>query len=328
MFNVSILGCGNIARAMAKTLRMMRDAGEPVALYACAARDHARAQAFAREEGFAVAYGSYEALADDPNAGLVYIATPHSHHAEHMRLCIARGRSVLCEKAFTANAAQAREVIALARERGVLVAEAIWTRYMPSRRIIREIIDAGELGDVRLVMANLHYPIEHVPRIRQPELAGGALLDVGVYVLNFACMALGEHPSRIESSVQMMDTGVDRQESITLTYPGGALAHLSAGTTCRSDRHCLIAGTRGYLTVDNVNNPRRVTLHRAADDFAPHDVPLPPQLTGYEYQVRACMRAITDGAIECPDMPHETTVRMMEIMDGLRRDWGVRYPFE
>ena len=329
MTNIAILGCGSIAYAMAKTLRMMRDQGEEVRLYAAASRDKAKAEAFCKSEGFEVAYGSYEEMADDPNVDLVYIASPHSHHGEHMKLCVSRGKAVLCEKAFTANAQQAREALALAKEKNVLVAEAIWTRYMPSRKIIHDLIAAGELGELRLLEANLHYPIEHIHRIRVPELAGGALLDVGVYPINFCSMFFGNDYVKIDSSVQLMETGVDRQESMTLYYADGRMASLSAGTTCRSDRRCLIAGTKGCLTVDNVNNPLKITLYKAEEDFAiPHDIPVPQQLTGYEYQVRACMEAMKKGEIECPDMPHSESIRVMEIMDELRAQWGVKYPFE
>ena len=329
MTNIAILGCGSIAYAMAKTLRMMREQGEEVRLYAAASRDKAKAEAFCKSEGFEVAYGSYEEMADDPNVDLVYIASPHSHHGEHMKLCVSRGKAVLCEKAFTANAQQAREALALAKEKNVLVAEAIWTRYMPSRKIIHDLIAAGELGELRLLEANLHYPIEHIHRIRVPELAGGALLDVGVYPINFCSMFFGNDYVKMDSSVQLMETGVDRQESMTLYYADGRMASLSAGTTCRSDRRCLIAGTKGYLTVDNVNNPLKITLYKAEEDFAiPHDIPVPQQLTGYEYQVRACMEAMKKGEIECPDMPHSESIRVMEIMDELRAQWGVKYPFE
>lgn len=329
MTHIAILGCGSIAYAMAKTLRMMRDQGEEVYLYAAASRDLKKAEAFCKSEGFARAYGSYEEMADDPAVDLVYIASPHSHHAEHMKLCIARGKAVLCEKAFTANAQQAREVLDLAKEKHVLAAEAIWTRYMPSRRIIDNLIASGELGELRALEANLHYPIERIHRIRVPELAGGALLDVGVYPINFCSMFFGNDYVRMESSVQLMDTGVDRQETMTLYYADGRMASLSAGTTCRSDRRCLIAGTKGYLTVDNVNNPTKITLYKAEEDFAvARDIPVPPQLTGYEYEVRACLDALDKGEIECPDMPHSESIRVMEIMDELRAQWGVRYPFE
>ncbi|MBQ8616925.1 MAG: Gfo/Idh/MocA family oxidoreductase [Clostridia bacterium] len=329
MTNIAILGCGAIARKMARTLRGMRDAGESVCLYAAASRDLARAQSFAREEGFMKAYGSYEEMADDPAVDLVYVATPHSHHAQHMKLCIERGKAVLCEKSFTVNAAQAREVLELAEEKNVLVAEAIWTRYMPSRRIIDELIAAGTIGELRLITANLHYPIEHVQRIRKPELAGGALLDVGVYPINFCAMFFGSDVARMESTVRLMDTGVDESENFSFYYADGRVANMHAGVCCRSDRRCSICGTKGYITVENVNNPERITLYLDAEnDEIAHDIEIPKQISGYEYQVRACMKALEAGEIECPDMPHSEIIRVMELMDALRAQWGVRYPFE
>jgi len=329
MTRIAILGCGSIARTMAATLRRMRDGGEAVCLYAAASRNLETAKAFAAREGFEAAYGSYEEMVRDPNVDLVYVASPHSHHAEHMKLCLDRGKAVLCEKSFTVNAAQACEVLALAKEKNLLVAEAIWTRYMPSRRIIDDVIASGAIGTPRLLKASLHYPITHVPRIMDPALAGGALLDVGVYPLNFCSMAFGNDFEHMETSARLTDRGVDLHESFTFYYPDGRMAQLSAGVDCRCDRHCLISGTEGYLTVDNVNNPKRITLYRQEDDFTQgEDIPVPDQISGYEYQIRACMKALDEGAIECPEMPHSETIRIMEIMDSLRAQWGVRYPFE
>ncbi|MGN0776196.1 MAG: Gfo/Idh/MocA family protein [Candidatus Ventricola sp.] len=329
MTNIAVLGAGKIALAMAKTLRGMKAQGEDVCLYAVAARDLERAQAFCEREGFQVAYGSYEAMLADPKVDLVYVATPHSHHAEHMKLCIQAGKAVLCEKSFTANAAQAREVLALARERHVLVAEAIWTRYMPSLQILKEIMASGVLGDIKMLSASLFYPIDTVPRLIQPELAGGALLDVGVYPLNFACMIFGSDPVRIDSSVQLTESGVDYQESFTLHYADGRMAVLSAGMGTRCDRRCLISGSKGYIVADNVNNIHQIELFTEEDGFTvPKAFPVPEQITGYEYEVRACLRALKEGAVECPEMPHAETIRVMEIMDALRAQWGVRYPFE
>ena len=329
MTNIAILGPGSIARSMAKTLRGMKEQGAPVRLYAAASRDIARAKAFCEKEGFEVAYGSYEEMVKDPNVDLVYVASPHSHHAEHMKLCIEHGKAVLCEKSFTANAKQAREVLALAKEKNVLVAEAIWTRYMPSLRIMKDIIASGALGEIKMVSASLFYVIDHVQRLIRPELAGGALLDVGVYPLNFACMILGSDPVRIESSVQLTDAGVDYQESFTLHYADGRMAVLSAGMGSRCDRRCLISGTKGYIVTDNVNNIRKIELFTDEDDYAaPKDFPVPEQITGYEYQVESCLRALERGDIECPEMPHAETIRVMEIMDELRGQWGVKYPFE
>ena len=329
MTHIAILGPGKIALAMAKTLRGMKAQGADICLYAAASRDLARAKAFCEKEGFEVAYGSYEELVNDPKVDLVYVASPHSHHAEHMKLCIEHGKAVLCEKSFTANARQAKEVLALAKEKNVLVAEAIWTRYMPSLSILKQIMASGALGDIRMLSASLFYPIEQVPRIIEPALAGGALLDVGVYPLNFACMIFGSDPVRIESSVQLTDKGVDYQESFTLHYADGRMAVLSAGVGSRCDRRCLISGTKGYIVTDNVNNIHRIELFTEDDDFTTgKDFPVPGQITGYEYEVEACLRALQKGDIECPEMPHAETIRVMEIMDTLRAQWGVKYPFE
>lgn len=330
MTNVAILGAGGIARKMAETLRLMKARGDGVELYAVGSRDLGRAEAFAREEGFVKAYGSYEELLEDKAVELVYIATPHSHHGEQIEMCVEHGKAVLCEKAFTATAAQAERALALAKTKGVLVTEAIWTRYVPMRRMLDDLLASGKLGAPRLLTANLGYTTRDKERIRRPELAGGALLDVGVYVLNFAAMTFGNDVERMESSVRMMDTGVDLQESVTLHYTDGRMAELMATAACNTSRRCWIYGDRGCAEIDNVNNPRRITLYANANDPASvtQVIDAPPQLTGYEYEVLSCLRALKTGALECPEMPHQETLRIMRWMDGLRHSWGMRYPFE
>ena len=330
MTNVAILGAGNIARQMAKTLRLMKARGDKVELYAVGSRDKARAEAFAQAEGFAKAYGTHEELLRDDGVDLVYIATPHSHHGEQIEQCVTHGKAVLCEKAFTATAAQAEHALALAKEKGVLVTEAIWTRYVPMRRMLDELLASGAIGTPRVLTANLGYTIYGKERIRRPELAGGALLDVGVYVLNFAAMVFGTQVERMESSVRLMDTGVDMQESITLHDPDGRMAELMATAACNTSRRCWIYGDQGCAEVDNVNNPRRITLYANANDPASvtRVIDAPPQLTGYEYEVLACLRALETGALECPEMPHAETLRIMRWMDTLRHSWDMRYPFE
>ena len=174
---IGILGAGGIARSMSSTLRGMRANGEDVELWSVGSRDAGKAEQFARREGFQKAFGSYSDMLDDPELDLVYIATPHALHAEQMMLCMERGKAVLCEKAFTGNAAQAERVLQTAKEKHILAAEAIWTRYMPSRGMIRDVLDSGEIGDVTALTANLGYTISGVERIIRPELAGGALLE-------------------------------------------------------------------------------------------------------------------------------------------------------
>ena len=327
MTNIAILGCGSIAYAMAKTLRMMREQGEEVRLYAAASRDKAKAEAFCKSEGFEVAYGSYEEMADDPNVDLVYIASPHSHHGEHMKLCVSRGKAVLCEKAFTMNAEQAKQVMEYAKAHGIFAAEAIWPRYMPSRKIIDDVIASGVIGKVNTLTANLSYVIHEVPRIYRPELAGGALLDIGVYGINFALMHFGTDIERVESSVQMTPTGVDGMETITIFYKDGRMAVLTHSIYARSDRKGIIHGDKGYIVVENINNPQSVSVFDLEDKLIAH-YDVPQQINGYEYQFAECAKALAEGRTESWSMPMEDTVYMMEFMDSLRKQWGMVYPQE
>ncbi len=329
VMNVAILGAGSIARSMCRTVLGMKALGRPVEMYAVASRSLEKAQAFAQENGVLHAYGSYEEMLADPAVSLVYIATPHSLHAEQMKLCIRYGKPVLCEKAFTPNLHQAEEVLDLAREKGVYIAEALWPRYMPSRWIINDLLAQGVIGEPRMLYSNLCYAVEHKERITRPELAGGALLDLGVYVLNFASMVFGDDIVRINSTVELMDTGVDRTETITIKYRDGKMAQLMASTAFNSDRRCVIYGTKGFLTVDNVNNPAFVEIFDKDERIHPiRHIDLPKQITGYEYEVEACLRDLRAGNLEPQEMPHEQTKMLLHQMDALRAIWHIKFPFE
>ena len=321
--NIAFIGAGRIANTLASTMARMED----VNLYAVATRDLSRAQAFAAQYGFDKAYGSYEEMLCDPQVELVYIATPHSHHHSHMKLCIEHGKNVLCEKAFTLNAAQAREVAALAKEKGVYVAEAIWTRYMPSRRIINEVLASGIVGSITTLTCNLSYPVTYKERIVRPELAGGALLDVGIYGLNFALMHFGDDIVRTDSSVRFTDTGVDAQETITLHYADGKMAVITAGVLARGDRKGIFYGEKGYIIVENINNPQSISVFDLTDTLI-RRIEVPAQISGYEYEIREAMSRIRAGETESASMPLDTSIAVMERMDALRRDWGLVYPME
>ena len=320
---LGIIGVGGIGETTAPTLAAM----EEIECYAVASRTLERAQNFAAKHGFEKAYGSYEELLDDPEVELVYVATPHSHHYEHMMMSLERGKPVICEKAFTMNAAQAKRVAEFARERGLFAAEAIWPRYMPSRAIIDRVIESGVIGKVNTLTANLSYVIGGVRRIREPELAGGALLDIGVYGLNFALMHFGEDIERVESSVQMTDTGVDAMETITLFYRDGRMAVLTHSIYARSDRKGIIHGDKGYIVVENINNPQSVTVYDLEDKVV-EQYEIPPQISGYEYEFAEAVRCIREGKTESESMPLDRSVFLMELMDKLRRGWGLVYPQE
>ena len=262
---VAILGAGRIAQHMADTLlKMAADSryADLVEPYAVAARDAGRAADFAAKYGFPVSYGSYEELVADPNVNLVYIATPHNLHAEQAILCMKAGKGVLVEKAFGANAAQTREMLAVAKETGMLCAEAIWTRYMPSRAIIDEILTSGAIGEIQAIDANLCYPTTAKARITDPALAGGALLDVGVYPINFIDMIMHNAPiARIESSMRAYETGVDAHNSMTFYYENGVMASAQSSILCHSDRMGSVWGTDGYMVCQNINNVEAIDVY-------------------------------------------------------------------
>jgi len=325
--NLGILGAGGIAGTMANTVNMMNKAGAgDVHLYAVGSRDLKKAQKFAAVNGVENAFGSYEEMLSDPALDLVYVATPHSHHMEHTKMCIMHGKAALVEKAFTANAAQAGEVLSLAEEKHVLVTEAIWPRYQPMRQMINETLASGIVGEPRTLTANLSYSISHVPRIQEPALAGGALLDVGVYVLNFAEMVFGRC-DRAVGCAQMTDKGVDATDGLTLFWNDGRTAVLTAGTDCMSDRKGIIYCTKGFVIVENINNPQSLAVYDENYQCISR-TDAPAQLTGYEYEVLEAAQALKDGKIECASMPHEETIHVMELMDALRAQMGVKYPFE
>lgn len=320
MIRMAILGAGGIANKMAATITKM----DQVEAYAIAARDLNRAQAFAKEYGFAKAYGSYEEMLADEAVDLVYIAVPHSHHYKMTKMCLEAGKHVLCEKAFTVNADQAREILSLAKSKGLLLTEAIWTRYMPSRQIINDIIAKGEIGEVTSLTANLGYELNAVKRIWDPALAGGALLDVGVYLINFARMIFGDKMTDLTASAVFRD-GVDMIDSITMTFEGGKMATMQSNVAAALNRDGCIFGTKGYIEITNINNPEAIKVYNA-DYQQTADYPIPPQITGYEYEVEACVHAIEHSELECPQMPHEETIKVMEIMDGIRKSWNYEIP--
>ena len=323
IMKIGILGAGSIANKVAPALAALSE----ITCYAVASRTPGKAEQFAKTFGFEKVYTDYAEMLADPEVELVYVATPHSHHYEHMMLCLQYGKHVICEKAFTMNARQAVQVCAAAREKGLFVAEAIWTRYMPSRKMIQQILDSGVIGKPNTLTANLSYVISDKQRIYDPALAGGALLDIGVYGLNFALMHFGSDIVRVESSVAKMETGVDGMETITLFYRDGRMAVLTHSVYCRSDRMGIIHGDKGYMVVENINNPQSIRVYDSEDRLIARYA-VPEQVNGYEYEFREAVRCIEEGRLEPESMSHADTLEVMERMDALRKSWGVVYPQE
>lgn len=319
----AILAPGKIAGKMAKAVSGILD----IEKYAVASRSLERARDFAKEWNFEKAYGSYEEMLKDPEVELVYVASPHSHHFEHAKMCLEAGKHVLVEKAFTVNAAQARELISLSREKGLLLAEAIWTRYMPSRKMIKDLIDGGAIGKVTSLTANLGYILPHIERLQNPELAGGALLDLGLYPINFALMVMDGEVVDVQSTAVLSPKGVDWMNSMTLTFEGGRMAVLHSTMLALTDRQGTIYGDEGFLEVQNINNCEEIRVYDKDRNLVETHA-VPEQINGYEYEVIACVKAIREGKIQCEEMPHSETLRVMTLMDRMRSQWGMKYPWE
>jgi len=323
ILRVGIIGTGWIAEKAAITLNGLNECEA----YAVGSRTIEKAEAFADKWHIPHAYGSYEQLISDPDVDLIYVGTPHSHHFDVTREALLAGKPCLVEKAFMANHRQAAEIVRLARERKVFLAEAIWTRYQPVVQMVRQLIADGRIGTPRLVTATLGYSMGEKPRIMRPDLCGGALLDLGVYALNFVRMFFPADIVSIDGQCVKSQTGMDLTNAITLVLADGLLANVQSSAACVGDNIGVIAGTDGNLIIDNINNPHRITVNTHDREFV-EDIHVPQQITGYEYQFLSCRKALIEGLLEPREMPLEETLYIMQLMDGLRQKWGVHYPMD
>ena len=320
---VGIIGTGWIAEKAAITLNGLNNCEA----YAIGSRTQETADAFAKKWNIARAYGSYSELIADPDVDIMYIGTPHSHHYDVAREALQADKPCLVEKAFMANARQAEAIITLAKERGVFLAEAIWTRYQPAVKMIRDLIASGRIGEPQLVTATLGYSMGNKERIMRPDLCGGALLDLGVYALNFVRMFFPSDIVSIDGTCVKSDTGMDLTNAMTLVLKNGMLCNLQSSAQCVGDNIGVIAGTEGNLIIDNINNPQTITVN-GHDRTYVETIRVPQQITGYEYQFMACRQALIDGLLESREMPLNETLYIMQLMDDLRRKWDVRYPMD
>ena len=323
ILRVGIVGAGRIAGVAANTLNAMNDCEA----YAIGSRSLEKAGAFAHKWNIPKAYGSYAELIADPDVDLIYVATPHSHHYDVTREAILAGKPCLVEKAFMANLRQAKEIVELAHEHRVFLAEAIWTRYQPVVGTVRQLIADGRIGQPRLITATLGYNMLHKERIFRPDLCGGALLDVGVYALNFVRMFTDAPVQLMKGYCVKSDTGMDLTNTVTMILQDGIMANVQSSATCVGDNIGVIAGSEGNIIIDNINNPQRVTVNKR-DRVFDEEIHVPQQITGYEYQFSACRKALIDGLLEPREMPHQETLYIMQLMDQLRAEWGVRYPMD
>ncbi|MDD6032474.1 MAG: Gfo/Idh/MocA family oxidoreductase [Oscillospiraceae bacterium] len=320
---VSILGAGNIAKTMARTVQAV----EGVTLWGVASRSLDKAEEFAAKFGAPRAFGSYEELYEDPDTDLIYIATPHMFHFEQAREALLHGKHALCEKPMTINAAQAEELFALAEERGLFVSEAIWTRYLPLGSTLREKLESGVIGTPKVMTANYGFNCAGVPRMEEPSLAGGALLDLGIYPLTVISMAFGEEISGMQTTGVLTEKGVDAHSVTTLTFEDGRMATVFTAMDATLGSKAVIYGDAGRIELNPVCNWNRLDIYDGSGRIKER-ISCPQQITGFEYEVQAAVKAIEAGALETEEAPRSLLLAMMRRMDSLRSIWGMRYPGE
>jgi len=322
-FKWGILGPGGIARAFAKDLQLLE--GHEVA--AVGSRTLINAQEFGKSFG-GTAYGSYEELVADPAVDAIYVATPHPAHKENVVLALNAGKPVLCEKPFAVNAKEAQEMVAAAQKNNVALMEAMWARFLPHYAQVREVIASGVLGTILTVQADHGQRLadRNIPRLVEPSLAGGALLDLGIYPVSFAHMVLG-NPTKITASSVLTDKGVDAQTSMIFDYSSGAQAVLNTTMIEQTPCRAVVAGVNGWLEIDRTfYNPTnmRVTLLDGSVTEYPHTY------TGHglREQAEAFKKLVTSGQTQSEILSWKDTVDIMHTLDTVRAQIGLRYPFE
>ncbi|MEV8434671.1 Gfo/Idh/MocA family oxidoreductase (plasmid) [Streptomyces sp. HUAS 31] len=320
-----VLAPGGIAASFVEALR----AHTEQRVVAVGSRDGRRALAFAERFGIPGAYGSYAEVLDDDRVDIVYVASPHSAHFDHALQAIEAGRHVLVEKAFTRNAGEAARLISAAREHGVFLMEAMWTRFLPHIDVVRQVLDSGLLGEVRTVTADhgQHMTPDAADRLFAPELAGGALLDLGVYPVSFASMVLGPFASVTAVGTKAF-TGVDGQASIVVTGESGAHGVLNTSLFARTATTASVCGTRARLEIGgDFYAPATVRLINRHNEQVDSYTPVLSQ-GGLCYEAAEAARCVAAGRLESDLMPLDETLRVMHVLDRVRRDLGVRYPGE
>ncbi|WP_426227180.1 Gfo/Idh/MocA family protein [Pseudarthrobacter sp. DSP2-3-2b1] len=325
--NWGVVATGRIAQRVTRDLARL----EGAVLQAVSSRSASAAKDFAGQHGFAASYHDqpdvkgYEQLFDDPLVNVVYIATPHAQHFEVAKAALEAGKHVLCEKPLTINAREARELTSLAGRRQLFLMEAVWTRFLPATRRALDVIRSGGIGEVRWLQADLGFAATYDPKDRlwDPAAGGGALLDLTVYPLTWAVSTLG-FPAQITAAGQLNHDGVDVQNTVTLHYPNGAAAQLVSSLQSNSPGTVTVSGTEGWLrTGSPLYNPR--SLHYSGPGGLVRTEEFPEETEGFIHELRETARCIRAGLLESPLMPWDESVRIMQLLDELRQQLGLRY---
>lgn len=318
-----ILGCGKIARKFSSDLRLV----EGARLYAAASTDRSRAQAFANEFGFENFFDSYQSLCTS-DVDVIYVATPHGFHYEHVMLCIRSGKAVLCEKAFALNLNQAREMVALAQSKSVFLMEAFWTRFLPQYIKLTEIINSGTIGEICTISADFGFRASDPPaqRLHDPLLGGGSLLDIGIYPVFLAISLLGR-PVDLNAVMKPFSSGVDQQISAGLRFESGALASLQSTFLSDTPVEAVINGTQGRIRLTNRFHNASSRIFLASNGSPENEVEVHRESgNGYQFEARHVQDCLIQGLTESPLWSHDNSLLLMETLDRIRAFCGIKYP--
>jgi predicted dehydrogenase len=319
-----ILSTGRIAKTFATALSVLPDAE----LVAVGSRTQDSADTFGDAFAIPRRHASYAALANDPDVDVIYIGTPHPLHCENTIMCLEAGKAVLCEKPFAINASQASDMIALARAKGLFLMEAMWSRFLPIIVQVRGLLADGAIGDLRMLSADFGFREDVDPKSRlfDPNLGGGALLDVGIYPISLASMLLGP-PTRITSMAHLGETSVDEQAAVIFGYDEGQLAILSTAIRTDTPIEAILSGTKGRI---RIHSPwyYGTALTLSVADHEDVVMRLPYKGNGYTHEAIEVMRCMREGKLESDTMSLDETLNIMETMDTIRAQWGLEYPME
>ena len=318
-----ILGAGSIAKRFCSDVIPLPDHE----IHAVGSRDKQKADAFGEPFRAEKAYGSYEELVGDGDVDIIYVATPHTFHKEHALLALNAGKPVLCEKPFTINAGEAEEVINTAREKNLFLMEGMWSRCFPALQKAREIAQSGQIGEARMLQADFGFRTGVNPegRLFDPKLGGGGLMDVGVYPVSLASFFFGK-PNRITSLANMGSTGVDEEAGILLGHDNGQMALLATAIRLNTPQVATILGTDGKLTVEGPWwKPEALTVSSKGQE---ERIAFPVKGGGFQYEAQHVAECLRSGKKESPLIPLDETLQIMQTLDELRAQFGLKYPME
>ena len=319
-----IIGAGRIAQKFAKGISFVEDAE----LVAIASRSFEKANAFGDMFEIEKRYGSYKELVQDQEVDVVYICTPNSLHKEHTILCLENKKAVICEKPFGANQSEVEEMIRVAKENKVFLMEAMWTRYFPLVRKVKEWVEEGLIGNLKMLKGDFGFACTRgYGDIRfSKDLAGGSLMDVGIYPISFASMIYKQQPKDIKSMAHIGQTGVDEQASMIFGYDQGQMALLSCAITTETPRNMYILGDKGSIHIPNVWYAQTATLKVDGQEDVIIDMPM--EGNGYNYEVEEVVRCLKEGKLESDIMPLKESLEIIGTLESIRKQWDLIYPFE